>query len=266
MDEQAAVCEVCGKGPVYHCVECGNCKPSGMPGRCRSCHSRYARSLQTHSVYSDETCKACGGKLTVHGRCKGCEQTGISVPSRGWKWDEDHRNAQAERMKGNTLRRGTVLGVETCLAIGNAIRGIKRSPETCLRLKKAMERRKERLGYYFSPEVRKRLRSLWGKETSIERKTKGLLLSWQIQFEQEKFIPGIGLVDFLVPGYRVIIECDGGYWYSLPKQIEEDARRDKEASVQGYKVLRLPENQIKYEWEICMQRVFSLLTGEQNGT
>jgi very-short-patch-repair endonuclease/endogenous inhibitor of DNA gyrase (YacG/DUF329 family) len=80
--------------------------------------------------------------------------------------------------------------------------------------------------------------------TSIEVAVKRVLIELDILFVEQKQI-GHWLADFYLPEYNLVLECDGDYWHSLPKQIEKDARRDKWMKSKGYSILRLPENKIK---------------------
>ena len=51
-------------------------------------------------------------------------------------------------------------------------------------------------------------------------------------------------VDFYLPDYRLVIECDGTYWHSLPGRAETDKRRDDRLRALNYQVIRLSESEI----------------------
>jgi very-short-patch-repair endonuclease len=63
-------------------------------------------------------------------------------------------------------------------------------------------------------------------------------------------------VDFLLPHIRVVLECDGAYWHSSPKQQRDDVRRDAWLTRHGYTVLRLTEAAIRAD---AQQSVFQSL-------
>lgn len=52
-------------------------------------------------------------------------------------------------------------------------------------------------------------------------------------------------VDFLIPSLRLVIECDGSYWHTLPGMAERDHRKNGALSEAGYRILRLAESDIK---------------------
>jgi very-short-patch-repair endonuclease len=54
-------------------------------------------------------------------------------------------------------------------------------------------------------------------------------------------------VDFLLPDYSIVMECDGIYWHSQPKQIAADKQRDAWLTRQGYLVIRLTESDIRHD-------------------
>lgn len=80
--------------------------------------------------------------------------------------------------------------------------------------------------------------------SSLERTVALLLDSLGLAYiTQKKF--GRYFVDFFVPAQRLIIECDGRYWHSLPERREHDKKRDAYFIAHGYRVLHLPEEAIR---------------------
>lgn len=53
------------------------------------------------------------------------------------------------------------------------------------------------------------------------------------------------LVDFYLPDRNLVIECDGDYWHSLPKQQRIDKAKDTYLRNRGVAVARIPEHVIK---------------------
>lgn len=95
------------------------------------------------------------------------------------------------------------------------------------------------------------------RPTSIEIAVKSVLDALGIKNEPEKAI-GRYPVDFYLPDYNMVIECDGDYWHSLPKSIERDARKDKYLTAHGYKVVRLREKDINTDVENLVSSLFDL--------
>jgi very-short-patch-repair endonuclease/endogenous inhibitor of DNA gyrase (YacG/DUF329 family) len=65
--------------------------------------------------------------------------------------------------------------------------------------------------------------------------------------------------DFGFPEARVIVECDGDYWHSLPNVQERDKRKDAYLKAAGYTVLRFSEREIHQDVESCVQAILKLL-------
>jgi len=54
-----------------------------------------------------------------------------------------------------------------------------------------------------------------------------------------------GRVDLLFPAAKLIIECDGRRWHSRERDFERDRRRDNEAMLAGWRVLRITWDELR---------------------
>jgi len=98
--------------------------------------------------------------------------------------------------------------------------------------------------------------------TSIEIIMKKQLDKNNIKYEQQKYIPNVGLVDFFIPKFNIIIECDGDYWHNLSEQKIKDLNRDFASSfLYKYKTIRFAEHQIKNNIENCIKKII-LISGK----
>lgn len=79
-----------------------------------------------------------------------------------------------------------------------------------------------------------------------------------VQFSQQKWIKGVGRVDFLV-GDWLIIEIDSAQFHSSPTQVMNDRHRDFAARASGYTVLRYSWKQVHFEWEAVRAEISMLL-------
>lgn len=118
-------------------------------------------------------------------------------------------------------------------------------------------------GVKVDDETRKRLaimnasQSHNGKRTSIEIKVADELSKRGLVFEEQKLINEKFSVDFYLPDINLIIEADGDYWHSIPKNIKKDFSKNKYLHLCGYKMLRLREKNInsgnfKKELDQCL--------------
>ena len=82
-------------------------------------------------------------------------------------------------------------------------------------------------------------------ESALWRFLKG---SFNGQKFRRQYIVGEYIVDFICLGKNLIIEVDGGY-HSEPRQIEDDATRQQWLESQGFKILRLTNEEILFDTE-----------------
>lgn len=82
--------------------------------------------------------------------------------------------------------------------------------------------------------------------TSIELAVKETLDKLGVKYIEQESIPeGRTIADFYIPAQRLVIYADGIYWHSKPKAKDKDTNQNFLLGMNGYKVLRLPENEIR---------------------
>ncbi len=106
---------------------------------------------------------------------------------------------------------------------------------------------------------RKKLHFSMPRETTIETLMYQELERRGVTFVKQQVVDGLWVVDALIPGARLVIECDGEYWHARPDMAARDRRKDRYLSSRGYKVLRFPEAAIRAEVCGCVQRVVDSL-------
>lgn len=149
------------------------------------------------------------------------------------RWNSDSRKSQSEITKKQWLNKN----------FRNRV------------IRKARSRRK------IQREIAIRVRQRGKYETSIERKVRLWLQGNEIGFKQEARI-GDMLVDFLVGD--LVIECDGAYWHSAPERKAKDRRRDRFLRSQGFRILRLKEEEINKKWSKAERRLQQAVYGKRN--
>jgi very-short-patch-repair endonuclease len=105
----------------------------------------------------------------------------------------------------------------------------------------------------------KRLHYSMPKATSIEELMYGELERRNVPFAKQQVIDGLYLVDAIIMGPRIVIECDGEYWHSLPGATERDQKKTKYLQSRGYIVLRFSEAVLKADIQSCGQKVVEAL-------
>lgn len=87
---------------------------------------------------------------------------------------------------------------------------------------------------------------------SIVRQRLGVL---GIVVIQQVRIPGVGRVDGLIAGTRVVLEVDGRGYHDDPDAVEEDRRRGAELVAAGYTRVQLSSTRIRTDWAWCVRMV-----------
>lgn len=94
--------------------------------------------------------------------------------------------------------------------------------------------------------------------SSIERKMEASMSEIGISAIAQ-FVFGRWICDFAFPDQRLIVECDGDYWHSLPKRKRLDKIKDKQITNKGWRVLRLREWEINQDSHGCAIRIAAML-------
>jgi len=104
------------------------------------------------------------------------------------------------------------------------------------------------------------------KSTDIELAIEAELVRRQIHFVKQKRLLNF-LVDFYLPDYEVVIECDGCFWHACPecdlprdpnfiqKTRAADERRDTLLLQAGYEVFRFWQHEILKSASECVDRL-----------
>jgi very-short-patch-repair endonuclease len=85
-----------------------------------------------------------------------------------------------------------------------------------------------------------------------------------IRTHRQVRIAGVGHVDLLVVGTRVVIEVDGRAYHDDPDAYERDRRRDAELVRRGYVVLRLSYEAVTRHWAWCERAVVGALAAHSS--
>jgi len=108
--------------------------------------------------------------------------------------------------------------------------------------------------------------SLWNVKhsksinTSIELKLEKYLQMLGIKYESQKLIPeGRTVADFYIPEQRLVLYADGLYWHNKPGAKEKDKKQNSMLRLNGFKILRLKENEIKNDQNKCLQKIQKFL-------
>lgn len=88
-------------------------------------------------------------------------------------------------------------------------------------------------------------------ETSLEKITSLALKEINIDFKRNFWINLKGYspkeYDFYISELNLLIEVDGYYWHSLPKNIINDQYKNELAKIAGYELIRIPEILVKID-------------------
>ena len=126
------------------------------------------------------------------------------------------------------------------------------------------------IGRKLTPEHRKKLSIIKiqnpnrvFKDTSIELKVEQELISRRLNYQKQVPLCKTAIVDFYLPEYRIVIQCDGCYWHNCPIHghgeikhcSEKDERQDKVLTFNGFNVYRFWEHEINSSVEGCLDKI-----------
>jgi very-short-patch-repair endonuclease len=97
------------------------------------------------------------------------------------------------------------------------------------------------------------------RATTIEELIYSELERRGVPFVSQQVIDGLWVADALIPGARIVVECDGEYWHTRPELAARDSRKDRYLRSRGYRVLRFPEAAIKADVQACVQKIVGAL-------
>ena len=101
------------------------------------------------------------------------------------------------------------------------------------------------------------------KDTKIELKMEAELKRRNINYEKQYPLCKVARVDFYLPEYKIVIQCDGCYWhnclihyptYHIDKR-KIDRKKDAILTSNGYKIYRFWEHEINKNVEECVEKL-----------
>ena len=108
----------------------------------------------------------------------------------------------------------------------------------------------------FSPGLRKaQINSQKKNISSIELKMKDELDRLEVKYIHQKPIAnGKFILDFYLPEHRLVIECNGDYWHSLPDRIERDKNLRRYVERKGRDIVFIWEHEINEDSEKVLNK------------
>jgi len=85
----------------------------------------------------------------------------------------------------------------------------------------------------------------------------------KFEYLQNKRIQKIAIVDFYLPNFSIIIQCDGCYWHGCEKCCPDrntnrhkiDVEQDKKLKLAGFRVFRFWEHEITTDIQKCINKI-----------
>lgn len=160
---------------------------------------------------------------------------------RGHKWSEESKKKFSEKLIGKKSKPRTKEAKKN-ISIGT---------------KKATGKWYSWWNSLSASEKREKMKKVWegnnGNETSIEKKVReqlqknGLRFRSQVCICKNKF-----RIDFYLPDFELVVECNGDYWHSREHRQKRDKQLEEYVLAKRKKILWLWEREIKTEeFNIC---------------
>lgn len=99
--------------------------------------------------------------------------------------------------------------------------------------------------------------------TSIEIKVAEELERRSITYEEQYLLGNKFALDFFLPDYGIVIECDGNYWHTKPDVAKRDRSKNAYVAACGYKMFRFWESEINECVEACVDIVLAEINGRE---
>lgn len=187
---------------------------------------------------------------------------------RRWQ-DPEYRKQMSEKHKGQKVSE------EGCMSRFKALKGIKRSDKTKRKMSESakmrpddyyeamhegnkrwrenetVSERMERLQKWMQAGREARINKDYLEPSSIEIIVQEQLDSLGIRYLQQKRVNDGNRdywLDFYIPSLKLVIECNGDYWHSLPERKERDKKLKEYVKSTGRKIVFIWEHEIKDEW------------------
>lgn len=96
-----------------------------------------------------------------------------------------------------------------------------------------------------------------GRRTSIEIKMAEELKRRGIKYIEQSNLGNKFLLDFFLPEFGIVIECDGDYWHNLPKSIKRDKAKNAYIKACGLSLYRFWEHEINKDVEACVDVIMN---------
>lgn len=130
--------------------------------------------------------------------------------------------------------------------------GFKHSEETKKKIGEATKKHWKEFSKEFREEQIKRFINLpknVSENTKIELKVKRQFDHYGIKYFQQKPLKrGHFIIDFYLPEYQLVVECNGNYWHSRPERKKRDKELEEYVLSKGKDILWLWEHEINDDW------------------
>lgn len=205
----------------------------------------YDRSQRTYKKHSDETKAKMSEKRRQYYERMTLEEKSTRTKS----WCEAGAKAAKDRIVSKETREKLAL-IQT---------GRKKSKQELEKISKSSKGRVPwNKGKPWSEKIKNKIRintakamelKDWSKEPSkIELKVKDQLDKYNIKYHFQKPVnKGHFILDFYLPDYKLVIECNGDYWHSLENRKVRDEKLEEFIVNKGKEILWLWEHKINEE-------------------
>lgn len=164
----------------------------------------------------------------------------------------EERRKMTECMRTPEARRKNGLKTSKRTPWNKGKTGFKHSEETKKKIGEATKKHWKEFSKEFREEQIKRFINLpknVSENTKIELKVKSQFDHYGIKYFQQKILKkGHFIVDFYLPEYQLVVECNGDYWHSRPERKKRDKELEEYVLSKGKDILWLWEHEINDEW------------------
>lgn len=248
-------CTSCGRVHHYERNLCYGCykvlmqKPNCT---CKVCNKEFyelpARIKQGRGQFCSRHCRLIGlGAKTIQTECEQCHKPFVYI---------EKKFKECRKFCSNKCNTDSYIGKPHQISEEGMQKLIAKN-----KARKGKSIKRVKLDGYRTPEHREYCRkrrlsqTFLKQDTDIELILKEVLDKEGLKYEHPYVLDGKFVCDFGFPEVKVIVECDGSYWHSLPRNRHFDKLKNNYIPKIGWTILRFSDVDIKQKIDLVIREI-----------
>lgn len=226
-------------------------------------HNSHIKSIEKKQIEIEKwlnekhECKNCG-KIMIKKYGKGifCSKSCASSYSNKGRKKTDKAKSNCSKGQNERFKK-----VDERIKVSNKMKELWKNNDYRNKIIKAHKDKFENKSEYEKQKIRKHWIEIGAnntKNTKIELEVERQLQNLRLEYIKQKYVYDGSrgyLLDFYLPKYKIVIECNGDYWHNLEERKIRDKLLERYCTSKGRKILFLWEHEIKIDKEIVNKKL-----------